>query len=194
MEFAFLLFVTVVLLALFFDYINGFHDAANAIATVVSTKVLSPRVAVAYGAILNFIGALLGTQVATTVGTGLVDTGVVTSPVLLCALSSAIIWNLITWAKGLPSSSSHALMGSLLGATACAAGTQSLCWENISHKLIIPMFTSPIMGFIIGYFVMVGLYWLLHRISLPIINAWFSKLQIVSAGYMAIMHGANDAL
>lgn len=193
MELAFLLFVGVVVLALVFDYINGFHDAANAIATVVSTKVLSPRIAVVYGAVLNFIGALMGTQVATTVGKGLVDTNVVTSEVLLAALLSAIFWNLITWFKGLPSSSSHALMGSLIGATAMAAGSQSLNWQGITNKVLIPMFTSPVMGFVAGYFVMVGLYWLLHKVNLPTINRWFSKLQILSAGYMAIMHGANDA-
>lgn len=193
MEYAFLLFVGIIILALVFDYINGFHDAANAIATVVSTKVLSPRTAVFYGAILNFIGALLGTEVAATIGTGLVDTDVVTTEILCVALLSAIFWNLLTWFKGLPSSSSHALMGSLLGATACAAGTKSLHWDGVTDKIIIPMFSSPIMGFIVGYFIMVALYWLLHRISLPIINKWFSKLQIVSAGYMAIMHGANDA-
>lgn len=193
MELAFLLLVSIIVLALIFDYINGFHDAANAIATVVSTKVLSPRVAVIYGAVLNFVGALLGTQVATTIGTGLVDTHAVTSHVLISALASAIIWNLLTWYKGLPSSSSHALMGSLIGATAFAAGMDSLHTDGIIDKVIIPMLTSPIAGFVMGYFVMVGLYWLLHKITLPIINFWFSKIQILSAGYMAITHGANDA-
>lgn len=193
MEVAFLLFVGVVVLALIFDYINGFHDAANAIATVVSTKVLSPRVAVVYGSVLNFIGALLGTQVAATIGQGLVNPDIVTSEILMCALISAITWNLLTWFKGLPSSSSHALMGSLLGAAAAAAGTQSLQWASIIDKVIIPMFTSPLMGFILGYWVMVGLYWLLHKIPLQVTNWWFNKLQIVSAGYMSITHGANDA-
>ncbi|MBS0289969.1 MAG: inorganic phosphate transporter [Proteobacteria bacterium] len=193
MELAFLLFVSVVTLALIFDYINGFHDAANAIATVVSTKVLSPRVAVIYGAILNFIGALLGTQVAATVGAGLVDGQAVTSEVLLAALSSAIVWNLLTWYKGLPSSSSHALMGSLMGATAFATSSQNLNWPVITNKVIIPMFTSPLMGFIGGYFIMIALYWLFHKVSLPKINALFSKGQILSSGYLAITHGANDA-
>lgn len=193
MELAFLLFVGIVILALVFDYINGFHDAANAIATIVSTKVLSPRVAVIYGAVLNFIGALLGTKVATTIGQGLVEAQAVTQEVLLAALLSAIFWNLLTWYKGLPSSSSHALMGSLMGATAFAAGNQSLHWDSITDKVIIPMLTSPIMGFIIGYFVMVSLYWLLHKVALPVINAWFSKIQILSTGYLAITHGSNDA-
>lgn len=193
MELAFLLFIGIVVLALLFDYINGFHDAANAIATVVATKVLSPRVAVIYGAILNFIGALLGTEVATTIGTGLVDTQSVTSEVLCVALISAIFWNLLTWFKGLPSSSSHALMGSLIGATLAAAGMESLHWDGIINKVLIPMVSSPIMGFVGGYFVMVALYWMLHKVALPIINKWFSKIQILSAGYMAIMHGLNDA-
>jgi PiT family inorganic phosphate transporter len=193
MELAFLLFVAVVVLALVFDYINGFHDAANAIATIVSTKVLSPRVAVTYGAILNFIGALIGTKVAATVGEGLVNSNVVTSEILLAALLSAILWNLITWYKGLPSSSSHALMGSLMGATAFAAGSENLHWNIITYKVIIPMFTSPVIGFIVGYFVMVALYWTFHKVTLPSINSLFSKLQIVSSGYLAITHGANDA-
>ncbi|MCS5707606.1 inorganic phosphate transporter [Candidatus Berkiella cookevillensis] len=193
MELAFLLFISIVVLAIIFDYINGFHDAANAIATVVSTKVLSPRIAVIYGASLNVVGALLGTQVATTIGTGLVETQAVTSQVLLSALVSAIVWNLLTWFKGLPSSSSHALMGSLMGATAFAAGSSSLHWDKIIEKVIIPTFSSPIIGLVLGYFVMVALYWLLHKVSLPIVNRWFSKLQIISAGYMAITHGANDA-
>lgn len=193
MESAFLLFVAIVFLALVFDYINGFHDAANAIATVVSTRVLSARVAVVYGAILNFIGALLGTEVATTIGTGLVDSDVVTSKVLIAALLSAIFWNLITWFKGLPSSSSHALMGSLIGATSLAAGSESLHWDGITNKVFLPMLSSPILGFIVGYILMVALYWMLHKVALPVINKWFSKIQIVSVGYMALTHGANDA-
>ncbi|MBS0286078.1 MAG: inorganic phosphate transporter [Proteobacteria bacterium] len=193
MELAFLLFVSVVVLALIFDYINGFHDAANAIATIVSTKVLSPRIAVIYGAILNFIGALMGTKVAATVGEGLVHSQAVTSEVLLAALTGAIIWNLLTWFKGLPSSSSHALMGSLMGATAFATSTQNLNIDIITYKVILPMFSSPVMGFIGGYFVMVILYWLFHKVSLPKINALFGKAQILSSGYLAITHGANDA-
>lgn len=193
MEIAFLLFIAVVVLALVFDYINGFHDAANAIATVVSTKVLSPRVAVVYGAVLNFVGALIGTKVASTVGEGLVNVQVVTQEVLLSALLSAIFWNLITWYKGLPSSSSHALMGSLMGAVAFEAGSENLHWDVITHKVIIPMFTSPVMGFIGAYFIMVALFWIFHKVTLPLVNAIFGKVQILSSGYLAIMHGANDA-
>ncbi len=193
MELAFLLFVSVVVLALIFDYINGFHDAANAIATVVSTKVLSPRIAVIYGAILNFIGALLGTKVAATVGEGLVNTQAVTSEVLLAALMGAIIWNLLTWYKGLPSSSSHALMGSLMGATAFATSAENLHWNTITYKVILPMFSSPVLGFVGGYIAMVTLYWIFHKVPLPKINAIFSKGQILSSGYLAITHGSNDA-
>jgi PiT family inorganic phosphate transporter len=193
METAFLLFIIIIVLALVFDYINGFHDAANAIATVVSTKVLSPRIAVLFGAVLNFAGALLGTKVASTVGSGLVDQEVVTAEVLLAALLAAILWNLFTWYKGLPSSSSHALMGSLMGSATFKAGSGSLHWENISDKVIIPMFTSPVIGFFVGYLLMIALFWLLHKVPLPIINRWFNKLQIVSAGYLAVMHGSNDA-
>lgn len=193
METAFLLFIGIIVLALVFDYINGFHDAANAIATVVSTKVLSPRVAVLFGAVLNFVGALLGTKVASTVGAGLVDTEAVTAEVLFSALLGAILWNLLTWYKGLPSSSSHALMGSLMGATTFASGSESLHWDSITNKVIIPMFSSPVIGFLVGYFLMIGLFWLLHKVALPTINRYFNKLQIVSAGYLAIMHGSNDA-
>lgn len=193
METAFLLFIGIIVLALVFDYINGFHDAANAIATVVSTKVLSPRVAVLFGAVLNFIGALLGTKVASTVGAGLVDTEAVTAEVLFSALLGAILWNLLTWYKGLPSSSSHALMGSLMGATTFASGSESLHWDSITNKVIIPMFSSPVIGFLVGYFLMIGLFWLLHKVALTTINRYFNKLQIVSAGYLAIMHGSNDA-
>lgn len=188
-----MLFICIIILALAFDYINGFHDAANAIATVVSTKVLSPRVAVFYGAVLNFVGALLGTKVASTVGSGLVDSEAVTSEVLLSALLGAILWNLFTWYKGLPSSSSHALMGSLMGATTFASGTKSLHWDNITNKVVIPMFSSPVVGFFAGYLLMIGLFWALHKVALPTINRWFNKLQILSAGYLAIMHGSNDA-
>lgn len=193
METAFLLFICIIILALAFDYINGFHDAANAIATVVSTKVLSPRVAVLYGGVLNFIGALIGTKVASTVGSGLVDSEAVTAEVLFSALLAAILWNLFTWYKGLPSSSSHALMGSLMGATAFAAGSGSLHWDSITKKVVIPMFSSPVIGFFGGYLLMIGLFWLLHKVALPTINRYFNKLQIVSAGYLAIMHGSNDA-
>lgn len=194
------LFVLIVVLALVFDYINGFHDAANAIATVVSTKVLSPRVAVLYGAALNFAGAMMGTEVASTIGKGIVNAGAVTAEVILFALVGAIIWNLITWFLGLPTSSSHALIGSLCGATAFGTGKAvflgglgNISWGGLTQKVVLPMFSSPVMGFVLGYALMVGITWLVHKLALSAINRWSSKLQIVSAGFMALSHGSNDA-
>ncbi|MEB3244405.1 MAG: inorganic phosphate transporter [Vampirovibrionales bacterium] len=195
MEPTLILLVAVIVLALAFDAINGFHDAANAIATVVSTRVLTPKVAVIFGAVLNLVGALLGTEVAATVGKGIVESSAVSMPVVLCALVAAIIWNLITWVKGLPSSSSHALIGSLIGAVLgnAAFGAHAVKWQALSQKVLIPMVISPLAGLAIGYGVMLALTWLVHKWPLPIINNTFGKLQIVSAGFMALSHGHNDA-
>ncbi len=195
MEASFLLLVIIVLLALAFDYINGFHDAANAIATVVSTKVLSPRAAVTYGAILNFTGALMGTEVAATIGKGLVSQNAIGMDVVLFALIGAILWNLITWYKALPTSSSHALIGSLLGATffSSSNGWEFIQWQALLNKVVYPMFGSPMAGLFLGFVIMGGLLWLLHKMSLFKINLIFGKLQIVSAGVMALSHGHNDA-
>src|SRR3954463_3347409 len=159
------LFLLVVLAAVAFEYINGFHDAANAIATVVSTKVLTPRQAILLAAFFNLTGALTGTAVATTVGKGMVDTNVVTMGAILCALAGAIIWNLITWLLGLPSSSSHALIGGLCGAAlAYAHGNWNvLHWRaGLLPKVVIPMFSSPIIGFIGGALLMFLLIAILH--------------------------------
>ncbi|MEB3206060.1 MAG: inorganic phosphate transporter, partial [Vampirovibrionales bacterium] len=195
METGLILLIIIVLLSLAFDYINGFHDSANAIATVVSTRVLSPRTAVIFGAVLNLVGALLGTEVASTVGKGIVASGAVTMPVVVCALLAAIVWNLITWAKGLPSSSSHALIGALVGAVLgnSAFNLQDIQWQALSGKVLIPMVASPVTGFVISYMVMVALTWWVHQWSLPLINRVFGRLQIVSAGFMALSHGHNDA-
>ncbi len=191
----FLLLCIVVILTLVFDYINGFHDAANAIATVVSTRVMRPTTAVAYGAILNFIGALLGTEVAATIGKGLVDSTSITMITVLCTVLAAIIWNLITWWKGLPTSSSHAIIGSLLGATffSGADGLDKINLGAVFEKVVVPMVTSPILGFFLGFSLMTGLIWLVWRKKLPKINRRFGRLQIVSAGFMALSHGHNDA-
>lgn len=192
-------FVLIVVLALVFDYINGFHDAANAIATVVSTKVLTPRAAVLYGGILNVIGALMGTEVASTIGKGMVDSQVVTPEIILFTLIGAIIWNLITWFLGLPTSSSHALIGSLCGATAFATGSQlglsfnHIHLDKLVDKIIYPMMGSPILGIGIGFMIMLTLIHLLQKVQLPVINKVFGRLQIVSAGFMALSHGSNDA-
>lgn len=191
----FLMLLAIIAMALVFDYINGFHDAANAIATLVATKVMTPRMAVTYGAIFNFAGALLSTEVAATVGKGLVHADVITMPILLCALMGGIVWNLLTWWFGLPSSSSHALIGSLLGATffSGSQGAGQIAWPVVLDKVIFPMFTSPILGFAVGFAIMTGLLWLLYRVHLRKINAVFGKLQILSAMLMALSHGSNDA-
>lgn len=195
MEAPLVLLVAVVVLTLIFDYINGFHDAANAIATVVSTRVLKPGVAVVYGAVLNFIGALLGTEVAATIGKGLVDTESVTLDMVFCTIVAAIIWNLMTWYKGLPTSSSHALIGSLLGATYFWSedGNSHIMWDKVMHKVVIPMVSSPLIGLVLGFILMLALIWGVYRVRLSRINKVFGKLQLVSAGFMALNHGKNDA-
>jgi inorganic phosphate transporter, PiT family len=195
----------VILIALIFEYINGFHDTANSIATVVSTKVLSPRQAVVLAAFTNLLGALWGTAVAKTIASGLVDTSVVTQEVIVCALVGAIFWNLVTWYWGLPSSSSHALVGGLVGAAVAAAGRWNVViWSvpNKDHwyqgkgllwKVIVPMIGSPLAGFVLGIGIMTMLYFSLRRWKPRWVNALFGKMQIVSAAGMGFMHGTNDA-
>ena len=200
------LLLTVVIVALVFEYINGFHDTANSIATVVSTKVLSPRQAVLLAAGTNLLGAMMGTAVAKTIASGLVDAKIVSSQVLICALLGAIIWNLITWWFGLPSSSSHALVGGLCGgALAAARGDWSVIiwsqpsanhwWEGkgLLWKVVMPMFTSPACGFLLGFILMAMLYIGLQRLRPLLVNRIFGKLQILSAAGMGFMHGTNDA-
>jgi inorganic phosphate transporter, PiT family len=193
MDMAITLLVLAVVLTLVFDFINGFHDCANAIATVVSTRVLKPRTAVMYGAALNFIGAMMGTQVAATVGKGLVESGSITIGTVLCTVTAAIVWNLITWWKGLPTSSSHALIGSLIGATTFSAGWGSVKTAAVTQKVLIPMVVSPMLGIGIGFALMLALTWMVYKFPLGRINAVFGKLQLVSAGFMALNHGQNDA-
>ncbi len=188
-----LLLIIVIIAALAFEYINGFHDAANAIATVVSTKVLSPKQAVLFGAVFEFIGALTGTHVAKTIGSGIVNAELVTLTVIFCALSAAIVWNLFTWWKGLPSSSSHALIGGLLGAAIIKAGLESVNSQILAQKVIIPMFTSPALGFCCGFLLMLLLIHIVHRANPQIVNKRFRHLQLVSSGLMALSHGSNDA-
>jgi PiT family inorganic phosphate transporter len=191
-----LLFAIVVLAAIVFEYSNGFHDAANAIATVVSTKVLTPRQAIVMAAFFNLTGALLGGAVASTIGKGLVDTEVVTLGTVLCALIAAFVWNIATWWVGLPSSSSHALIGGLCGAAlATAHGNWSvLKWTSgLWPKVVLPMLTSPVAGFLLGALLMFLLFIILHRFTPHFVNALFGKLQIFSAAWMAHSHGTNDA-
>ena len=193
------------LIALAFEYINGFHDTANAIATSVSTKVLTPRQAISLAAVSNLLGAMAGVSVAMTIGKGLVDTAFVTPQTIFCALLGAVVWNLFTWWLGLPSSSSHALIGGLCGATlASAKGDWSVIhWfvripdsgkiEGMWPKVVAPMFTSPILGILLGFLLMAILFMLLHRLRPQIINRVFGKAQIASAAFMGFSHGTNDA-
>ena len=197
------LFLFVLLAALVFEYINGFHDTANAIATVVSTKVLSPRQAIAWAAGWNLVGALMGTAVAATIGKGLVDTQFVTMATVLAALLSAIVWGLFTWWLGLPSSSSHALVGGLCGAALGTANQwEVLKWHvidaNGSHsglwpKVVLPMVSSPLLGFIGGALLMFTLTAILRKATPHFVRVVFGKAQLVSAGFMGYSHGSNDA-
>ena len=188
-----LLLIAVIAVALAFEFINGFHDCANAIATVVSTKVLSPKQAVLFGASLEFIGALTGTHVAKTIGSGIVNAEMITLTVIFCALLAAVLWNLFTWWLGLPSSSSHALIGGLLGATIVKAGVDAVHMSTLIEKVIIPMFSSPILGFCAGFLLMLFLIRLLYKANPQVVNKKFRKLQLVSSGLMALSHGSNDA-
>jgi len=186
--------IAVIVVAMAFDYTNGFHDAANAIATSVSTRALTPRVALLIAAIGNFVGAHFGAKVAKTVGDGLVTlpTGLQSLGVVFAGVVGAIIWNLITWYLGLPSSSSHALFGGLVGATLFAAGGV-VQWGNILSKVILPMVLSPLVGFILGALFMSAVYWAFRRGHPGKLNRFFRGAQSVSATAMAVGHGMQDA-
>ena len=190
-----LLLFLIVLTALIFDFTNGAHDCANAIATVVSTKVLTPRTAVAMAASLNLLGAMLGTEVAKTLGGGLVHQSLVEGCQILvfAALIGAIVWNILTWYLGIPSSSSHALIGGLLGAAWGHAGFDAINFQGVINKVVLPFIGSPLAGFCAGFLVMVAIYWICARTLRRKVNAWFRRLQIMSAGFMALSHGLNDA-
>ena len=185
--------IAVLLLAVSFDYINGFHDTANAIATSVSTRALSPRLAIAMSATANFVGALTGTAVAKTVGSGLIEQQFEGQVVIAAALTGAIVWNLLTWRLGIPSSSSHALIGGLLGAVAAAAGFGAWKIDGIVNKVLLPLVSSPIAGFLVGLGMMVLIFNLFKRVHPKKMNDRFRRLQVVSAGFMAFSHGSNDA-
>lgn len=186
--------IAVVILALCFDFINGFHDTANVIATSISTRVLTPKMAILIAAIFNFVGAFSSQKVAATVANDLIDNKMINLYVIIAALISAIIWNLVTWYFAIPSSSSHALFGSLIGASvAFTSGFHVLKWAGIMRKVIIPLFSSPIIGFLLGFLLMKLLNILLARMTPKFVNRWFSKLQIVSAAFMSYTHGSNDA-
>ena len=185
--------VVVLLLAVVFDYINGFHDTANAIATSVATRALRPQHAILMAAAFNFIGAFAGTAVAKTIGAGLVQEATTSQAVVMAALLGAIAWNLLTWRLGIPSSSSHALIGALLGATILAAGTGAVKWDGVVGKVLVPLVSSPVLGFIGAFWLMIALYWVFRRARRRPMTRGFRRLQVLSAGYMAFAHGSNDA-
>ncbi len=200
--------LTVVVVALVFEYINGFHDTANSIATVVSTKVLTPRQAIVLAATTNLAGALFGTAVAKTISSGLVDSQFVSTHTIICALLGGIVWNLLTWWFGMPSSSTHAMVGGLVGATFASAhgNWNALIWSKppaagahwyegggLLYKVVIPMISSPVAGLLVGFIVMSSLYMLCLRWRPRTVSNTFGKLQIFSAGYMGFSHGQNDA-
>ena len=185
--------VLVIVLALVFDFINGFHDTANAIATSVSTRVLTPLQAILMAAGLNFVGALISTKVASTIGQGIVDPQFINNEVLIAGLTGAIIWNLVTWYYGLPSSSSHALIGGVAGAVLAAQGWTSLNAGGLIEKIFLPLIASPLIGFMIAYMVMGSIFWLVGNMAPKLVNKHFSRLQIISAAFMAFSHGSNDA-
>jgi PiT family inorganic phosphate transporter len=192
MSTALVIVILVVLVALVFDYINGFHDTANAIATVVSTGVLPIRTAILLAAALNFGGALLGTAVASTIGKGLIHAADVTQIVVLSALLGAIFWNLFTWYFGIPSSSSHALVGGLVGAGIAHAGTKAVQIAGLT-KVVKSLIVSPIVGFFAAFVVMILILWIVHHARPARLTRVFRRLQMLSAGMMAFSHGSNDA-
>jgi PiT family inorganic phosphate transporter len=197
------LIIVVILVALAFEFINGFHDTANSIATVVSTKVLTPRQAIMLAACTNLLGAMIGHAVAKTVSSGLVDAQFVTTSTIICALIGGITWNLLTWWLGLPSSSTHALVGGLCGATLANSHNHwnSIIWsvvkngktEGVVPKVIYPMLSSPVIGLVAGFLVMTLLYALLRNARPLWVNRFFGRAQIFSAGYMGLAHGLADA-
>lgn len=187
------LIVGVVVLALAFDYINGFHDTANAIATSVSTRALTPRVAVWMAAGLNFLGAMYSTGVAKTIGGDLVKSAqMVNQQVIIAALVGAIAWNLLTWWLGIPSSSSHALVGGVVGAVLVSKGFEGLKIEGII-KIVLSLIVSPVIAMITGLIIMIALFWIFSKMAPSNINSKFKRMQVLSAAMMSFSHGSNDA-
>src|ERR687887_2701952 len=183
----------VVVVALAFDFTNGFHDTANAVATSVSTRALSPRSAVFVAAVANLAGAFVTTAVAKTVGKGIIDTGLATDKTVLAALLGAIAWNLITWWFGLPSSSSHALIGGLIGAALVQSGSRGIEWHGLAHNVAIPAVIAPAVAFAAAFLLLLAIYWLLVWITPGLANRTFRLGQLASGTWMAFTHGANDA-
>src|SRR5215210_1952231 len=183
----------VVAVALFFDFTNGFHDTANSIATSVSTRAMSPRAAVLSAAVLNFLGAFASFAVAATIAKGIVDQEVITLDSVLAGLVGAITWNLITWYLGLPSSSSHALIGGVIGSAAAAEGLDVVKWDGLKEKVLIPSLLAPFLGIVLAAALMVVVLWIIRRRAPGTVNRLFRRLQLVSGGFVAFTHGTNDA-
>ena len=187
------LLVVVIVVALAFDFTNGFHDTANAVATSVSTRALSPRLAVLIAAVANLAGAFVTTAVAKTVGKGIIDLGHITNQTLLAALLGAITWNLITWWLGLPSSSSHALIGGLVGAALAQAGENGVLWHGVVHKVAIPALWAPTLAFGTAFVLLLAIYWVFQWMTPGIANRSFRLGQLATGTWVAFTHGANDA-
>ncbi|HEY6150426.1 MAG TPA: inorganic phosphate transporter [Gaiellaceae bacterium] len=185
--------VIVIAVALLFDFTNGFHDAANAIATSVSTRAISPRLAVLGAAALNFAGAFVSLKVAATVAKGVVDPGAIELKVVLAGVIGAIVWNLLTWFLGLPTSSSHALIGGVAGAAVAGVGFDVIQWHGLAHRVLIPSLAAPFLGLIGAGVIMFLLLWVIRKRAPGPVNRVFRKLQLVSSGFVAFTHGTNDA-
>src|SRR5437762_4624549 len=183
----------VVVVALGFDFTNGFHDTANAVATSVSTRALSPRTAVFVAAVANLAGAFVTTAVASTVGKGIIASGLATEKTVLAAVVGAIVWNLLTWWLGLPSSSSHALIGGLIGAALAQSGETGVQWHGVAHKVLIPAVWAPTIAFGSAFVLLLAIYWVFQRLTPGIANRSFRLGQLASGTWVAFTHGANDA-
>src|SRR5438876_5776645 len=187
------LLVITVAVALGFDFTNGFHDTANAVATSVSTRALTPRMAVLIAAVANLAGAFVTTAVAKTVGKGIIDTGLATEKTVLAALIGAIAWNLLTWWLGLPSSSSHALIGGLVGAALVQSGSKGVEWHGLAHKVMIPALVAPAVAFFVAFGLLLFIYWAFQWLTHGVATRGFRLGQLVSGTFVAFSHGANDA-
>ncbi len=187
------LLVITVVVALAFDFTNGFHDTANAVATSISTRALSPRLAVLIAAIANLAGAFATTAVAKTVGKGIIDTGLANPKTVLAAVIGAIVWNLLTWWLGLPSSSSHALIGGLVGAALVQSGEKGVEWHGITHKVLIPALWAPTIAFVGAFLLLLAIYWVFRWMTPGLANRSFRLGQLVTGTWVAFTHGANDA-
>jgi PiT family inorganic phosphate transporter len=187
------LLVVTVVVALIFDFTNGFHDTANAVATSVSTRALSPRLAVMVAAVANLAGAFVTTAVASTIGKGIIDSNLATPKTVLAAVIGAIVWNLLTWWLGLPSSSSHALIGGLIGAALAQSGESGVMWHGVAHKVVIPAVWAPAIAFAAAFALLLLIYWVFQWLTPGLANRSFRLGQLASGTWVAFTHGANDA-